>query len=353
MRAIRRLKDDIWYELRPAPNGVFYIHWSEHRRSGRKSTGQRGLAEANAYFDAWLDLRGATVAGALTCADLWSAKYDAGDERAGYAWANLQATFGALLPSEVTQDRVNGYLAARKAGRIGKTKARPSTIRFEVACLYASWNLAVKKRLMASTDLPVLDAPPKPSPARQRWLDDDEVNRLMAAARGEGRLSRIERFLWIALDACARRTAIQELRWDNGQIDFAARVIHFNPPGREQTRKKRASVPISDRLYLVLERAFEERTGPWVLDTTTNVNAALARVARRAGVEGVHPHVLRHTAATHMARRGVSLWQISGLLGNTTEQVEKVYAKWQPGFGRDAVELIGGAPRGPRLVGEN
>ena len=32
---------------------------------------------------------------------------------------------------------------------------------------------------------------------------------------------------------------------------------------------------------------------------------AIKRIARKAGLTGVSPHVLRHTAATHMARRGV------------------------------------------------
>ncbi len=130
-------------------------------------------------------------------------------------------------------------------------------------------------------------------------------------------------------------------------------MIHFNPEGRAQTRKHRPSVPISDRLFLVLQRAYDERTGPHVLDTPGKINDALTRLAARAKVAGVTPHVLRHTAATHMARRNVSLWIIAKLLGNTLDQVEKVYAKWQPGFGLEAVNLIGGAPRGLRLVGRD
>jgi integrase len=49
---------------------------------------------------------------------------------------------------------------------------------------------------------------------------------------------------------------------------------------------------------------------------------------------------MRHTAATIMARNGVSLWVIAQILGNTLEQVEKNYAKWQPGRHLDAVNLI-------------
>jgi integrase len=57
---------------------------------------------------------------------------------------------------------------------------------------------------------------------------------------------------------------------------------------------------------------------------------------------GISPHVLRHTAATHMARRGVSLWMIAKVLGNTTALVERVYAKWVPENAVGTVDLISG-----------
>jgi integrase len=264
----------------------------------------------------------------------------------------------------VTQDLVDRYVARRKAA--------PATIRLEVVCLAAAWNAAVKARHLTVAEVPAIE-PPDDSPPRDRWLTDDEIDALLGAAQerddafyaatstaggphdkerrsvqrqgsdsGSIRLSRVERFLWIALDACARRTAIQELRWDNGQVDFDARVIHFNPPGRVQTSKRRASVPMSDRLLAVMRRAHEERVSPYVLDTPSLINRPLAKVVKAAGLEGVHPHVLRHTGATHMARRGVPLWIIAQLLGNSIAQVESVYAKWQPDFGREAVEAIGG-----------
>src|SRR5690606_5327457 len=78
-------------------------------------------------------------------------------------------------------------------------------------------------------------------------------------------------------------------------------------------------------------------------DSPSAIYTTLKAAAERAGLDGVHPHVLRHTAATHMARRAVPLWVIANLLGNSLAQVEKVYAKWQPDFGRQAVETIGGA----------
>lgn len=375
--AIRRLKDGVWYECRPVASGVFYIFWSEQRRSRRESTGAKEVATAAAYFDEWLALRGAALSKTTRISELWAEKY--GDQNASL-WRNLEPTFGGLLPAEVTQAIVDRYVAGRTSGRIsakGK-KATPGSARLELVCLLAAIRHGAGRRvgLVAADDVPGVDLPPKAKP-RERWLTDDEINALIGAAqemRGEkedvdvrvlqqgrpehefpppslsrgvqARLSRVERFLWIGLDACARRTAIQELRWDTGQVDFERRVIDFLPPGREQTRKRRATVAMSNRLFLVLQRAYAERTGPYVLDHPGNINRELTALAARAGVPRVTPHVLRHTAATQMSRRGVPLYVVAKLLGDTLATVESVYAKWQPEWGRDAVEMTGGRDMG-------
>jgi integrase len=137
-------------------------------------------------------------------------------------------------------------------------------------------------------------------------------------------------FLWLALHTAARRTAIQELRWD--QVDFDIDVIHYLPDGAVQSRKRKASVPISETLKPVLEEAWRRRLSDTslVIGSGGKINEPLRLVAEKAGVAGVTPHVMRHTAATIMARNGVSIWVIAQVLGNTVEQVEKVYAKWTP-----------------------
>ena len=103
-----------------------------------------------------------------------------------------------------------------------------------------------------------------------------------------------------------------------------------------------------------LERAHRERTGDLVMDTRSPIWPMMQKVAVRAGLApekkrapagkslatGISPHVLRHTAATQMARRGVSLWTIARILGNSLEMTERVYAKWQPAEMRAAIDMI-------------
>jgi integrase len=208
--------------------------------------------------------------------------------------------------------------------------------------------------LIAKDDVPDFDMPAESKP-RDRWLTPDETNRIFAAAaemRGEdGKLTRIERFLWLALQTAARRQAIVELTWD--RVDFEVGMIHYQAPGQRETKKRRASVPISKALRPILERAYEERTSDIVIGPGGDVWNGVNRVVIRAGLgkrgplgtivsTGISPHTMRHTAATHMARRGVPLWVVANVLGNTMAMVERVYAKHVPGAMAAAVNMISG-----------
>jgi integrase len=90
--------------------------------------------------------------------------------------------------------------------------------------------------------------------------------------------------------------------------------------------------------------AFEERDSSKavVLGNGSDPRMMVVRAAAKAGLKDVSPHVLRHTAATHMARAGKPLWKIAKILGNTIDVVERVYAKHCPDDLRDTVNSITG-----------
>lgn len=358
--------------LKTADNGIWYAHWSEDRRSKRKSMGTSDHAVAEQRFAQWLMLGGHKgeisegMKSSLTVAELWEVYdtkhvqvYPAAPASIEYAWKNLQIHFGPLMLSQIDEDVVDDYEEKRGEGEIGRP-AKASTVRKELAALRAclNWHAAPergKRRLVEAADLPVFSLPAEGDP-RERWLTTEELKLIFAAAPklhpGEKRMTRGERFLWIALETAQRKRAILDLTWD--RVDFETRVIHFEVPGRKKTKKRRPSVPISDALLALLKRMHEERIGDLVMDHGGEVWSAIQAIVVKAGLApkqprktgerikstGISPHTLRHTAATHMARRGVPLYDIAGILGNTLAMVEKVYAKHCPGRLRAAVNSI-------------
>ena len=349
------------YTLRQADTGVFYIHWTEGRRSKRVSTGQKEEAKAQIFYAHWLigEQQDTANGATFTVAELWGEylsrhveKNNITSDGPAGAWKNLKVHFGALTLSQIEEknadgdDKVEQYVKLRAAGTIGKRPAAPATIRYEISILKAcfNWCAKPKQKIIKPADIPVFDLPPD-SDARDRWLRNDEIQKMVSAAaelrEDDAKLGTAERFVWLALETAARITAILQLTWD--RVDFETKVIHYNVPGRRKTRKRRASVPISNALLPVLQRAYKERANEFVVNSELfAMERAVKAVAARAGVPDVSPHVLRHTAATHMARRGVSLWKIAGVLGNSVAVVERVYAKHCPDGLADAVELISG-----------
>ncbi len=347
----QRLKkhNDITFRLRMSARGVYYVHWTCGRRSRRVSTRTGDATAARTFLSLWLaerDPTKATPPRVPTCGELWDFYLDRHVARKCvngntqlFAWKALGPTFAKLRPNDVSQAVIDAYVLKRSR------RCKPSSLHPELSLLRASWTFAIKKRQISASEVPAvgdLDFP-QPPPPRERWLREHEAERLFIAAaemRNGPRLSRVERFMWLALETAGRRTCLLNLTWD--QVDFETRVVHLNPDGRQQSSKRRASVPISDALLDVLEVSWAERTSDLVLDYNHRLHEHLDRVAARANVKGVTAHVFRHTAATWMARRGVPLWKIAKVLGNSVEQVERVYAKHCPDDLRDSVNVISG-----------
>lgn len=355
--------------LAKAANGHFYAYWSEGRRSCRKSMGTREAAVAEQRFAAWLTMRHATTetgAVTFTVGELW-AVYDkrhletvASPATPRYAWRNMEGHFSSLYLSDLTADSVEHYVAKRTAGKIGKKPAKAATVRRELGALVACLNWCADPRrkpaLVAKGDLPIIDLPEGSGP-RERWLRPNETAALFEAARklsGDGRMSRVERFLWLALETTKRKEAIMSLTWD--RVDFEVGMIDFDEPGRRRTKKKRGVVAISDSLRPVLKRMYDERQGDLVMDHKGAIWASVQSVVVAAGLgvrgqpagvtrrkplaTGISPHTLRHTAATNMVRNGVDLFTVAGILGNSIKMVEEVYAKHCPAHQLAAVNMI-------------
>ena len=284
-----------------------------------------------------------------------------GQDLTRFCWQNLRRHFGPLLPREVDQKVVNAYVRARRAGRIGRA-SKDVTIRREIAYLFSALRFAAKLRAIRPEDVNQVTPPATPLVAK-RYLSIEEIQKLLDAAasmrRGD-RLSRLERFIWLALETASRKTAILRLTWD--RVDFEAGRIDFREPGVVVTKKRRAIVPISSSLLPVLLRAKEERTGRYVLDTATDGIWSSMQIAWAKAFDGaptgrgrcpkgngIGPHTLRHTAATMMARNDVSMFTVAGILANTPQITERVYAHYAPASPEGSTDQISrGLLRPPR-----
>lgn len=328
--------------------GIYYIHWSRGGRSHRKSTYTTDEALAQKIVAKFIlegmherdDSDDKTISALM-------AEYERNHVRRKvrskdthrYCEANLLAFFGEKRLDEINSSVVNTYVDRRARGLIGKP-SKSSTIRRELGVMISAINFAVRERIILSHEVPYIPLPEESAP-KERWLTKEEANSLYDACPVNdpetGKMTRVFLFAKIAINTAARRGAIEELKWD--QVDLENKVIHFNPKGRRQTKKRRASVPINDDLLFVLERAWDERENgaEHVLGAPKDIYKEFKDAVARAGLVGVTPHTLRHTYGTWAAQRGVPLWKIAGVMGDTIETASRNYLHHCPDELRDAV----------------
>jgi integrase len=118
------------------------------------------------------------------------------------------------------------------------------------------------------------------------------------------------------------------LKW-NVAKQWAGRgpVFDTHPAGAPRTKKRNAKVPVIDGFRPWLEawadyphKSVKSRKTWW-----RTMRAALDLP------DNIVPKVIRHTIATELRSRGVSLTDIAGLLGHTSEsRITQVYAKYDP-----------------------
>jgi integrase len=241
------------------------------------------------------------------------------------AWANAKPTFGHLRPDQITPELCEKYAADRRV--LGRSDG---TILKEINVIRQglNWNKVTSARF---------EAPAAPPP-RDRWLTKDEANRLLEGAKQP----HVKLYIRLALLTGARRGALLALTWDRVHLD--RKVIDLTVVG-ERNRKRRATVPIGEQLGGELEKAKEAKQTPYVIEyageRVLNIKKGFAAAAKRAGLDDVTPHDLRHTAAVWMAEDGVSMDEIAQYLGHSSSRVTfQVYARFSPTYLQRAAKAL-------------
>lgn len=336
--------------LGKSKSGNWEVRWSEFdQERGRwisrtVSTRTKNRADAVAFKAAWVEgLKEEAVAAVKGAEPTLGSLID--DYVEHHLAANRKAPAQAqslMSPKAILGHRLVGELDAGvlAAYRVSRNRS-DGTLRRELGAIVAVLNWASepgRPRRIAKDTIPKIDLPPE-GQARETFLDETEEAifhaEAMGASIGLPRLSRVTRFVAIALDTAARKSAIETLTWD--RVDFRSGLIDFRDPARHATKKRRATVPISARLRPLLDRAYRERIDDYVIDAGA-IRKHYALWVARSSFPHVTPHDLRRTWATLAARAGVPLWDVAQVLGDTMGVVLKHYAVHQPGHLKSAID---------------
>lgn len=337
----RTRRDVPWLDKRD--HGTYYAFWysEDTRRTHRKSLGTNDRVEAQRFFAEFLlagpprtgGNAGLTVAQVL---DDYAREHvatkvvDAGRQMG--AIANLKAYFGDDKIADVDITKSRGYAAARRAGAVGggiKWKPRPgtdSTIRRELTALVAAANHALLWKRLDRKDLPQIELPAENPSEGVKFFTKDQMRTLITGAADDIDL---QDFIVLAYYTASRRTAIENLT--TFQVSLATSRINLAAAGSRVTKKRKPVVPIYPEIRSIIERRVEGAIYGRLFPPQTDFYYRFGVLTRKLGWDA-HPHMLRHSRATHMLMDGDDIYKVARLLGDTVETVDRVYGHAVPEF---------------------
>jgi integrase len=173
---------------------------------------------------------------------------------------------------------------------------------------------------------------PTESKGRVRFLSDDERTALLNACKPHDDLYLA---VVLALSTGARQAEIMMLRY--GQIDFGRGVITLDKTKNGETR----SLPLVSSAFTMLMARVKVRSlnDDRVFPPTSRAKKSECldlrqpwdKAIKEAGIVNFHWHDLRHTAASYLAMAGVSLVEISKILGHRNMQMVSRYSHLSDG----------------------
>ena len=222
-------------------------------------------------------------------------------------------------PGEITRQQIIQF--GMSLGRVA-----PLTLRRKYACLASLFGFLQDMGYVQANPAHRLPLPKVKQPV-PIFLTEETAQQLIAAARKPWQRA----LVILLLSTGIRRTEVVTITLDD--LDLEQRQVLIRGKGGKQR-----VVPLTEQAVEAIEEylkcrvktksrhLFVSTTGGHAIQGRI-VNRILNRILRRAGMEGqgITPHKLRHTFATHLIRSGADIRTVQELLGHADIQTTARY----------------------------
>ena len=302
----------------------WYVRWRQHGRLIRKSLGPEVTTRAQAEA-VWRELKKRRREGNLGLLD--PSQIRLGQFREEYithrrplglsphtirlddlALRSLAEMLGDnCLLRNINQRRVEGW-----AGVLLGRGNKPHTVNAYLRHIKAALNVAVEWGQLAKAPKLKKVREPKAVP---KHLTPDQLSRLLRAESDPDRRRLWVFFVWTG----ARRQEVVDLAWQDVYLDEKPYAL-FTGKGRKQR-----IVPLMPPAVEALGQ--RQDLGSVFSVKPDTISHWFKATARAAGLEHVRLHDLRHTAATYMISRGISIRMVQEILGHANISTTERYTK--------------------------
>src|SRR5262249_22132366 len=178
-----------------------------------------------------------------------------------------------------------------------------------LAVLSHVFNLARKWNVGGATLNPTAGIATAPETRRQRFLSAEETKRLMASISEDQNRPAAQAIMLLLLTG-ARRREITLAKWEDVDWEKRALLVPVTKSGRPRT------VALNAAALALLKSIPRDPTCPYVFPTRlVGLFYPWDRIRRRAGLSDVRLHDLRHSFASFLMNRGVSLYVVQACSG--------------------------------------
>jgi integrase len=213
------------------------------------------------------------------------------------------------------------------------------TVNRAIVIIRYLFNLARRWKTPGVGDNPAAGLSAGPDVMRNRFLSEDEVGRLVHALQVDENRTAAQSILLLLLTG-ARRNEVTFAKWE--YIDWVNRTLLV-----PKSKSGRARTVALNQSAIALLSALPRNDGnPYIFPSSVNGKPSASlffpwtRIRNRAGLDGVRLHDLRHSFASFLVNRGVSLYVVQGLLGHLHAKTTQRYAHLTRETLADAAELM-------------
>jgi integrase len=245
----------------------------------------------------------------------------------------LQRFFGGKFLSEINPFLIEKYKQKRKEDGV-----TPRTINIELACLRHMFNMALKWGKAQKNPMMEVKLFKEPE-GKDRILSPEEEVKLLEAVQASKKGKHLEPIILTGLFTGMRKGEILNLRWSN--VDFKSRVITVEGTKSGYLRK----IPMSSKLTETLDHVRRKTQNEFVFSDETgkpykSFRTAWEQALKKAGIEDLTFHSLRHTFGTRLGMKGYDIKTIAELMGHRDIKMTMRYSHPTPEHKRRAVESL-------------
>lgn len=187
---------------------------------------------------------------------------------------------------------------------------KPSSVRRELGVLQHVFAVAIREWALPIPHNPVANiAMPSPGPNRDRRLNGDEEQRLFKATE-QCRNRFMRPLIELALETAMRRGELLNIHADDIRPD--ERTLHIPKTKNGHPR----TIPLTAKALSILEQLPPDSNGKLFPMSPNAVRLSWGRLVRRAGIEDLHFHDLRHEAISRFFEMGLSVPEVALISGH-------------------------------------